>query len=220
MQMLVVAKAPVSGEAKTRLGIEIGADHAAEIAAAALLDTLAACEEAVGPRSCHLALAGDLAAAVRKEEIEAGLTGWSVLPQRGAGFAERLVNAHLDIGDGVVVQVGMDTPQVTPEQLHAAADALGGHDVALGPAEDGGWWVLARRDPEAVRPLLGVQMSTPTTHDDTRSALAAVGLTIGTTATLRDVDTVDDARFVASAAPGSRFAATWAKITHSSGPLA
>ena len=210
MRMLVVAKAPVSGEAKTRLGVEIGAAHAADVAAAALLDTLTACEEAVGPRRCHLALAGDLAAAARKAELAARLTGWSVVPQRGADFAERLVNAHLDVGDGVVVQVGMDTPQATAEQLHGAAAALAGHDVALGPAEDGGWWVLARRDRAAVRPLLGVAMSMPTTLDDTRDALAAAGLTIATTATLRDVDTVDDARFVAAAAPTSYFAAAWA----------
>ena len=213
MRMLVVAKAPVCGEAKTRLGLAIGAQEAAEVAAAALLDTLDACAEAVGPRRCHLALAGDFAAAVRREEIASRLTGWSVIPQRGSDFSERLVNAHRDVGDGVVVQVGMDTPQARPEQLRAAAEALVGHDVALGPAEDGGWWVLARRDHATVGPLLGVPMSTPTTFCDTRSALAAAGLNIATTATLRDVDTAEDAEVVAAAAPLSQFAAAWTRIT-------
>jgi uncharacterized protein len=212
MRMLVVAKAPVSGEAKTRLGIEIGADQAADVAAAALLDTLAACEEAVGPGRCHLALTGDLAGAARAQEITSLLKHWSVIPQRGADFAERLVNAHLDVGHGVVVQVGMDTPQATSEQLLGAADALGDHDVTLGPAEDGGWWVLARRDPAALRPLLEVPMSRPTTFDDSHAALVAAGLTVATTTTLRDVDTVEDARHVAAAAPASSFAAAWQRL--------
>ena len=69
LRVLVVAKAPVPGQVKTRLGIEIGMTEAAEIAAASLLDTLAACRDAVGPDACHLALAGDLADAVRRDEL-------------------------------------------------------------------------------------------------------------------------------------------------------
>jgi glycosyltransferase A (GT-A) superfamily protein (DUF2064 family) len=212
MRMLVVAKAPVAGEAKTRLGVDIGSQAAAEVAAAALLDTLAACEEAVGRRRCHLALAGDLAGAARGTEIAAALARWSVFPQRGSDFAERLVNAHRDAGDGVVVQVGMDTPHATSDQLQTAAHALEGHDVVLGPAEDGGWWVLARRTRSAVLPLLGVAMSTPTTYDDTRAALLAADLTVATTARMRDVDTVEDAGAVAVAAPTTRFAAVWTRL--------
>jgi glycosyltransferase A (GT-A) superfamily protein (DUF2064 family) len=104
----------------------------------------------------------------------------------------------------------MDTPQLTAGDLLAAAAATAADPAVLGPAEDGGWWVLALRDPGAARALGTVVMSTSRTHDDTRSALAGAGLSVGATSTLRDVDTVADADLVAAAAPGSHFARAWA----------
>ncbi len=203
VRMLVLAKAPVAGEAKTRLGAEIGMQAAADVAAAALEDTLAACEAAVGAERCVLALAGEMEAPA----------GWTVVPQRGDGFAERLVNAHADAGPGPVVQVGMDTPQATPDQLLAVAARLEeGYDVVVGRAEDGGWWVLARHDPAAAEPLGAVEMSTPSTYDDTCAALAAARWRVGTTVPLRDVDTVADAAAVAALAPDTRFARTWKAV--------
>jgi glycosyltransferase A (GT-A) superfamily protein (DUF2064 family) len=187
-------------------------DRAAEIAAAALLDTLLACAEAAGPERCVLALDGDLADAVRGDELTRAAAGWTLHPQRGDDFAERLVNAHLDVpsGPGPVVQVGMDTPQLTAGDLLAAAASTATDPAVLGPAEDGGWWVLALRDPEAARSLGTVTMSTARTHDDTRRALVGAGLTVGATTTLRDVDTVADADLVAETAPASHFARAWA----------
>jgi hypothetical protein len=54
-------------------------------------------------------------------------------------------------------------------------------------------------------------MSTPRTGEETAAALAAAGLTVASTGTLRDVDTLDDAERVARAAPGGAFAAAWAR---------
>ncbi len=210
MKVLVLAKAPVAGRVKTRLGADVGLDRAADLAAAALLDTIAAASAASA--HCHLALDGDLADAVRGDELRAALVGWTVTAQRGDGFAERLVNAHLDAGPGVVVQIGMDTPHASADDLRAAAAALGDDDAVLGPAPDGGWWVLVRRVAATAAPLAGVAMSTPTTYDDTLAALRASGATVATTATLRDVDTVADADAVALLAPGTRFARSWAAV--------
>ena len=212
-RVLVVAKAPVAGRVKTRLGAEVGDAAAAEVAAAALLDTVVACRDAFGPDRCLLALAGDLADAVRGDEIADALAGWGVARQRGVTFDERLANAHLDVPPGgPVVQVGMDTPQLTAGHLHAAARVLAEHDAVLGPAEDGGWWVLGLRDPRGAAALHGVPMSTPTTYDDTRRALSGAGLGVGTTASLRDVDTATDADVVAGAAPGGEFARAWREV--------
>lgn len=212
-RVLVVAKAPVAGRVKTRLGDGVGMAAAAELAAAALLDTLAACAAAVGPGRCLLALAGDLAGAVRGADLLRAADGWSMVPQRGVTFAERLVNAHADVpGGGPVVQVGMDTPQVTPDHLAAAATALDEHAAVLGPAEDGGWWVLGLRDPRAAVALHDVAMSTPTAYADTAAALATAGIPPGVTATLRDVDTAADADAVAAVAPHGEFARAWAVV--------
>lgn len=207
--LLVVAKSPVPGQVKTRLGADIGMEAAAGIAAASLADSLVACTAAVGAAHCHLSLAGDLADAVRGEHLLSLVEGWSIRPQRGSDLAERLAHAHAEV-PGPVVQIGMDTPQVTPSSLRAAAAGLERHDAVLGPAEDGGWWVLALREPSLATALVGVPMSTPTTYDDTRAALRAAGLTVGTTATLRDVDTVADAEVVSTQAPAGEFARAWA----------
>lgn len=209
---LVVAKAPVAGLAKTRLAAGTGDTAAADLAAAALLDTLAACTDA--PHRV-IALTGDLDAAERSAELRSALTGWVVLPQRGDGFDERLAAAHADAlaaTGAPTVQVGMDTPQLTAAILGEVAGLLADHDAVLGRADDGGWWVLALTDPAAAAALTGVPMSTPTTYDDTLGALRAAGLDVGATNELTDVDTADDAELVAMHAPGTRFAQAWTEL--------
>lgn len=211
--MLVVAKAPVPGKAKTRLASELGAEAAADVAAAALLDTL----EVVRAAGCPsvVALTGDLACAVRRREVEQALGEHRVIGQRGRGFALRLANAHADaaaaVGTTAVVQVGMDTPQLTVALLHSAVIALDDADAALGPASDGGWWCLAVRRAELAGCLVGVPMSRPDTGGLTYSALLGAGATsVSWLAELRDVDTRSDAVEVARTVPGSRFAAALA----------
>ena len=211
MRVLLVAKAPVVGRVKTRLGAAVGAEAAAVLAAAALLDTLDACREACPER--HLSLAGDLRDAVEGEAIAAALAGWTVTPQRGDTFAERLVRAHLDAGPGGIVQIGMDTPHVTAADLTAVADGLADHDAVLAPATDGGWWALARLVPDVVRHVAEVEMSTSSTCADTRRALERAGARVGTAASMSDVDTVADAVAVAALAPETRFARAWHDVT-------
>lgn len=213
--LLVVAKAPVAGRVKTRLGAEVGTAAAARLAAAALADTLTACTATFGPQRCCLALDGSFDEAVDGAVLAELVASWHVFPQRGDGFGARLVNAHADAGEltgGSVVQIGMDTPQATPQLLGAVAAELDRSDAVLGPADDGGWWVLGVREPRAVAAIGAVPMSTSTTGVETRRALEAAGLRVAETAGLRDVDTVGDAGAVAALAPDSRFAAAWGEL--------
>lgn len=216
MNCLVVAKAPMPGRSKTRLGRRIGMEVAADLAAAALLDTLDACAEAVGAERCSIALDGDLAEAVRGDEIISLLNGWGVFGQRGDGLGERLAFAHADAPAGPRVQIGMDTPQVTPTLLHAVLEGLSTHDVSLAPAVDGGWWALALANGDETGALVAVPMSTATTGRDTANALRASGLTVADGPMLSDVDTIEDAVLVAAQAPWTRFAATWRAVTERS----
>jgi glycosyltransferase A (GT-A) superfamily protein (DUF2064 family) len=208
--VLVVAKAPVAGSAKTRLGQVVGMEHAARLAAAALLDTLAVCVAAYGVTRCHLALHGVLSHAERSDELMDAVEEWAVHPQRGDDFAARLVNAHHDAAaasGAPVVQVGMDTPHLDGRVLAEAGSRLTQPDDAvLGPAADGGWWLLGVGDPRLVDHLGQVPMSTDRTGDLTRAALVHAGARVTDVETLRDVDEVEDAESVASAAPDSRFA--------------
>jgi glycosyltransferase A (GT-A) superfamily protein (DUF2064 family) len=210
---LVVAKAPVAGEAKTRLGRVVGPERAADLAAAALLDTLAACVAAYGVERCHLALAGDLAVASSSAELLAATEGWTVHRQRGDDLAERLLHAHEDAYAATgapTIQVGMDTPQLEPRHLHDAERLLTGPDDAvLGPACDGGWWLLGIGGPHLLAHLPDVPMSTDDTGLLTRDALVRAGATVSETETLRDIDEAGDADEVAAHAPLTRFARLW-----------
>ena len=99
--LLVVAKAPEPGRAKTRLAATVGDRVAAEIAAAALLDTLDAV--AAAPVAARVvALTGDLDAAADAAEIRQRLASFTVIPQRGDDFAARLANAHADAAGRVI----------------------------------------------------------------------------------------------------------------------
>jgi glycosyltransferase A (GT-A) superfamily protein (DUF2064 family) len=209
--LLLVAKAPVPGLVKTRLAADVGEAAATEVAAAALLDTIEACTLAVGPERCRLALSGDVSAAVRADEIRTAVAGWTITPQHGNGLGERLANAHAEV-TGPVVQIGMDTPQVTPAGLLAVARSLIAADAVLAPAEDGDWWALALREPAAADALVDVPMSTPETYAATRSALQRRGLRVAEGDRLRDVDHLADVAPVAAAAPHTRFAAAAAEL--------
>ncbi|MDS0137757.1 MULTISPECIES: DUF2064 domain-containing protein [unclassified Amycolatopsis] len=209
--LLVVAKAPVPGFAKTRLCPPATPAQAAEIAAAALLDTLdAVC--AVPGALPVVAMTGDLGAAARAAEIGAALRLATVISQRGRDFGARLANAHADaaaVHAGLpILQIGMDTPQVTPESLAAAAAPVrhGSHDSVLGLAEDGGWWALGLAEPRHAQALVDVPMSRDDTGERTLRALAERGLQTRQAFRLSDVDTMADARSVAAACPGGRFA--------------
>ncbi|OXM53154.1 glycosyltransferase [Amycolatopsis thailandensis] len=209
--LLIVAKAPVPGFAKTRLCPPATPEQAAEIAAASLLDTLDAALLTPNARVV-VALTGDLDKAAHGREIATALRRTEVIPQRGDGFDVRLANAHADAprpGESVL-QIGMDTPQVTPALLAEAANRL--EDAVLGPAEDGGWWALGLKDPLHAKALAGVPMSRDDTGRQTLRALADVGLNPGILPTLSDVDTIADARRVAALEPASRFARAVAEV--------
>lgn len=212
MRALVVAKAPVAGRVKTRLGTVIGMDAAARVAAAALLDTLAACRAAFD--EWHLALDGDLRGACEEDALRDQLAGWVVHPQRGRTFGERLARAHADAGGpGPTVQVGMDTPQLTAADLREVAAASERGNAVLGPAPDGGWWVLAVQDPAATAGLAGVPMSRTDTYARTRDALTSAGHTVRVARVLRDVDTVADADAVADELGGGHFRRVWRAVS-------
>ena len=216
--VLVVAKAPVPGQAKTRLAASVGDTAAADIAAAALLDTLDAV--AAAPVAARVvALTGELSAASYGAEITAGLADFIVVPQRGADFAERLANAHIDAaaasGGLPVLQIGMDTPQVTDELIGDCARELLAADAVLGLARDGGWWVLGVTEGAMADCLRKIPMSRSDTGAATLAALENTGKNVSLVPTLADVDTIGDVDEVRRVcAPGSRFVRATRDVSH------
>lgn len=209
--VLVMAKAPIPGFVKTRLALTVGPQRAAALAAAALLDTLDACESAFPAGRRYLALSGALVAAHSGDELRRRLTAWTVLPQRGEGLAARLANAHRDVhraAGAAVVQIGMDTPHVEATVLEQVATTIATTvRPVLGLAEDGGWWLLATAGPGDVDGLERVPMSSADTGAATARLLHRRGVTHAPV--LRDVDSHEDAEHVAALAPSTRFARAW-----------
>ena len=130
------------------------------------------------------------------------LEEFTVIRQRGNGLAERLSSAHAEAGAlaGLpVLQIGMDTPQVSPALLSDAAWTLtyDGTDAVFGPAVDGGWWGLGLSDSRTASALEGVPMSRPDTGSRTLAALADRGVVAVQLSELADVDTAEDVWSVA-----------------------
>jgi rSAM/selenodomain-associated transferase 1 len=195
--LMVIAKEPLPGRAKTRLSPPCTHEEAAALAEAALLDTL----EAVAGTPAHrrvLVFDGDPGRFARG--------GFEVIPQRGAGLGERLAAAFEDVAEPALL-VGMDTPQLSSELLLDGMRTLArpGVDAVLGRAHDGGYWSIGLDEPRAGA-FDGVPMSSPVTWQKQRARLRALGLRVHDSSPLRDVDTIEDAQAVAGLLPGSRFA--------------
>ncbi|MDN5918114.1 MAG: DUF2064 domain-containing protein [Pseudonocardia sp.] len=208
---IVLAKAPVPGRAKTRLCPPATAEQAAGLAAAALLDTLDAVRAMPGARPV-VSFTGERSDAVLAEELHAVLDVVDVVEQRGDSLGERIAAAHSDtsaLHPGLpTLLIGMDTPQVSAALLDECARTLRapGNDAVLGPATDGGWWLLGLRDPRRADLLADVPMSRDDTGARTLEVLRAAGLRVGVVGELTDVDTAAEAVEVAALIPGSRFA--------------
>lgn len=206
--LLVIAKEPLPGRVKTRLTPPYTPKEAAELAAAALADTLDTVLAAPARRRV-LVLDGRPG-----PWLPAGI---EVVPQCAGGLDERLAAAFAGCA-GPALLVGMDTPQITPGLLAPALgpDAWQDCDAWFGPAVDGGFWALGLADPDPGL-LRGVPMSRPDTGALQRARLTGAGLTVRDLPPLRDVDTADDAGKVAAAAPESRFAATLVRLAPAAG---
>jgi rSAM/selenodomain-associated transferase 1 len=200
VQLLVLAKTPVAGRVKTRLCPPLTPQGAADVAAAAIADTLAAVRATPVARRV-LVVDGPLTA-----------DGFDRQPQQEGPLDERLAAAYDDAVAAVdlpVLLIGMDTPQVTPALLEQAARALLTHDSVMGAAADGGWWALGLRRPDGAL-LQGIPTSRADTGRRQHARLVAAGLSVAQLPVLRDVDTIEDAQAVAAQAPDGHFAAALA----------
>lgn len=199
--VLVMAKAPVAGRVKTRLCPPCTPAEAAAIAEAALADTLDAVA-ACGAGRRIVALDGAPGPWLPP--------GFEVIPQVDGGLDRRLAAAWAMAG-GAGVQIGMDTPQVTPALLDDALGSLSRTDAALGLAVDGGWWAIGLRRPDR-RVFAGIPMSTAETGAAQRARLRQLGLTVSDLPALVDLDTAGDLAAVTASGAAIRTAAQARRI--------
>jgi rSAM/selenodomain-associated transferase 1 len=180
-----MARAPVAGRVKTRLAGAVGVAPALRFARHGVVSIL----QRVGgnaPWSTTLAVTPDTAVASRLWP-----PGMPLVPQ-GAGDLGACMQRLFDRAPpGPVVIVGTDIPHIARAHISAAFRLLGRHDAVLGPAEDGGYWLIGlRRRPRVPTPFHGVRWSTAHALADTLDNLR--GLPVATLETLTDVDTAAD----------------------------
>jgi rSAM/selenodomain-associated transferase 1 len=187
-----MAKVPVAGRVKTRLAAEAGIATAVRFAR----HSVAALLRRVGigaPWSTGLAVTPDIAAS-----SPLWPRGVPVIPQGGGDLGARMQRLFDRAPPGPVVIVGTDIPDLAGTHVRAAFRLLGRHDAVLGPAADGGYWLVGlRRRPRILRPFGGVRWSSPYALSDTLANLR--GHAIAQVATLHDVDTAADFARCASA---------------------
>jgi rSAM/selenodomain-associated transferase 1 len=111
---------------------------------------------------------------------------------------ERLFERAFELGEAWVILIGADTPHLPSARLAEARTALQeGADVVLGPAEDGGYYLIGLRQP-APTLLHDMEWSSPTVLQHTLTRAEAEGLRVNLLPIERDIDTPDDLSWLAA----------------------
>lgn len=188
-RIAVFAKAPVPGQAKTRLIPALGPEGAARLHARLVTHTLTtASAAALGPVTLWCA-------------PDTGHPLFDALAQRfnltcevqhGEDLGVRMFNAfNHHAPDGPVLLIGTDCPALGADTLRAAAHALMNNDAVFVPAEDGGYALIGLNHPE--RSLFeDIPWGSGTVMSRTRDALRRAGLRWTELAPLWDVDRPED----------------------------
>ena len=192
--LVIVARYPQVGTTKTRLARALGNEETAQLYRAFLTDL--AQRFADWPKyDLHWAYTP---AEVDYAEFMAELASSLVrhmrfFPQKGEGLGERLYNAFrwtYEHGYKRTVLIGSDSPHIGRDAVVGARDALDRADVALGPAEDGGYYMIAMQRPHDV--FRDIPMSTSAVLRMTIELAQRQGLEVNTRETLFDIDELPD----------------------------
>lgn len=194
--LVIFAKAPIPGKVKTRLCPPLTPDEAATLHGSFVLDMLERTKLAVAtlqlPFHRYLACApsSDLVFFKIMEERQ----GVRLLDQVGEDLGQRMHHTFTDLftkGYTQVIIVGTDVPTLPLPVYQEAFAILGRSDVVLGPAMDGGYYLIGLTRP-AEKIFAEVPWSTDQVLAVTQQHAKTLGLSIGLTTAWRDVDTITD----------------------------
>ena len=192
--LLVMAKQPAPGRTKTRLTPPLTAQAAADLYECLLRDTLDGVRAAaqLTPLTPFIAYSPAAAGAYFQELAP----DFTLIPQRGETLGERLATvlaAAQAQGYAQVAAINSDSPGLPPAFLAQAFAALDDPavDVVLGPAEDGGYYLIGWQRP-APRLVRQVTMSTPHVLVDTLALAAEAALRVHLLPSWYDIDDAAD----------------------------
>lgn len=189
---VVMVKAPRAGAVKTRLAPPLTREEAASLAACFARDTVDSVRRVAGETIVAYA-PDDGRAALEAIFKDDGLLWFA---QRGEDLGARIESAASNAfarGRGPVVVVGTDSPTLPPSFVERAVASLsaGETDVALGPTEDGGYYLVGLREPSEGL-FRNVEWSTPRAYAQTAENVARAGLRLLELPRWYDVDTPAD----------------------------
>lgn len=200
----VMAKAPVPGEAKTRLGVTIGHLNASTLYRAFLFDTIEVVDNAaprLGIQWKLLVCPDERHATLLRQAVN---PAWSVVTQKRFGLMGGIVDAF-DAAFAHGADVTLVTDADSPLSLHEHVDRCVGlsarHDISLGPTDDGGYYLVSsRRGARASLSslFLGTTFESSTICSMTAGRARSLSLTVGMGPTGLDVDTEDDLQALTS----------------------
>ena len=193
--VIVFAKAPLAGYAKTRLIPALGAAGAARLAERMLVQAvrqavaagIGPVEVCAAPDATHPAFDG-LAAMLALALTAQGAGDLGARMHRA--FARRLAAAAVPAVEAALL-IGTDAPALDAAVLRRARDALEGHDAVFVPALDGGYALvgLCRPAPAVLTALFdGMAWSTPTVMARTRERIAGLRLRVAELDPVADID--------------------------------
>ena len=187
-KLIIFVKAPRPGTVKTRLAQSIGS----KAACAAYCEMVQKMIQELSPlKDVQLRFCPDDA---REEFRQWQAPDWELQPQGEGDLGERLQAAFEQAFAGGALRVlviGSDCPAITIEDIRAAWAALETFDLVLGPARDGGYWLIGLT--RLHRQLFeGIAWSTETVLRETLARARSAGLTVKLLRELNDVDTLAD----------------------------
>jgi uncharacterized protein len=208
--LIIMARRPLPGQTKTRLCPPLTPAQAARLYEGMLRDTLDLARRVPGVRPAIAV------SPVGAEGYFAALAPDALqLAQGAGGLGERLARvtgAAFAGGARAAGALSSDSPAVPAEYLAQAFALLAEYDLALGPTEDGGYYLAALRRP-APTLFTTVTMSTPTVLSDTLAAAAGLGLRAALLPPCYDLDTAADlARLRADPTPLTHTRAALAEL--------
>lgn len=187
-RLLIYAKPPRMGLAKTRLAAGLGSTEARRIAHFTMARTLRAARNSGCDITLYLAPDSALLETL-------GGTWPASLPRRSQGsgsLTERLGQGLADAPPGPVIFIGTDAPDISAALIRQAETLLKRHDAVFGPATDGGFWLFGLNTRRGTpSPFRNVRWSGPHAMEDVWSNLPAY-CRVGLLPQLTDIDEADD----------------------------
>lgn len=185
LHLIVFARTPVPGRVKTRLIGRLTAERAARLHEAMIADTAALVAGLPLEATRRLLFSEAPPAMVVPPGLE-------VAQQASGELGARLAAALADSfsrGAKAALVLGSDTPHLPAERIMQAASALAGSDVVLGPAEDGGFYLLGCRAARFTPRLFdGLEWGTGRVLEQTRASARAAGLSVALLEPWYDLD--------------------------------